>query len=79
MSPIDHVKEAFIPAFFIAGKEDTFILPEHTKKLHESYSGDKNLVVVDGDHNSPRPQFVMDSIGIFFYNTLQCHLLPTES
>ena len=55
LSPIDHVCNAFIPAFFVAGKDDTFIVPEHTKKLYEAYSGDKNIAIVDGDHNAPRP------------------------
>lgn len=76
--PMNHVKSAFIPAFFVTGKEDTFILPHHTQDLYKNYSGDKNLVIVEGDHNSPRPQFLLDSIAIFFYNTLLCSLLPSE-
>jgi hypothetical protein len=51
----------------VAAKEDNFIAPHHTKKLHEEYAGDKNLIIVEGDHNSNRPQFLLDSIGIFFY------------
>lgn len=51
----NHVSKAFIPALFVAGKEDTFISPEHTKELHKEYAGDKNLIIVDGDHNSQRP------------------------
>ncbi len=76
LTPIEHVGQCFIPALFAAGKEDNFILPSHTQALHDRYAGDKNLVLVDGDHNSPRPQFFLDSIGIFFYNTMQCALLP---
>lgn len=76
LNPIDHVAQCFIPAMFAAAKEDTFILPSHTQALYEKYAGDKNLVLVDGDHNSPRPQFFLDSVGIFFYNTLQCSELP---
>lgn len=45
--------------------------------IHDKYGGDKNIVVVDGDHNSPRPRFLFDSIGIFLMSTLQvsprCH------
>jgi hypothetical protein len=76
LNPIDHVGQCFIPALFAAGNEDNFILPTHTQNLYEKYAGDKNLVMVDGDHNSPRPQFFLDSVGIFFYNTLQCSQLP---
>jgi hypothetical protein len=36
----------------------------------KAYAGDKNLVLVEGDHNSPRPDFFLDSVGIFFHNTL---------
>jgi len=77
--PMNHVKSGFIPAFFVAGRQDTFIDPHHAKDLYEKYAGDKNFIVVDGDHNSPRPQFLLDSIAIFFYNTLLCELLPKES
>lgn len=48
----NHVDKAFIPALFIAGKDDQFISPEHTKALHKAYAGDKNLILVEGDHNS---------------------------
>ena len=77
--PMNHVQSAFIPAFFVTGKDDSFILPHHTQDLYKKYSGDKNLVIVDGDHNSVRPQFLLDSIAIFFHNTLLCDLLPKES
>lgn len=42
--------------------------------IHEKYSGDKNIVIVEGDHNSKRPMFLYDSIGIFLSNTLQVSL-----
>jgi hypothetical protein len=35
------------------------------------YAGDKTLVVVEGDHNSPRPRFLFDSAAIFLSNYLQ--------
>eukprot|EP01016_Furgasonia_blochmanni_P019637 TRINITY_DN2194_c0_g1_i1.p1 TRINITY_DN2194_c0_g1~~TRINITY_DN2194_c0_g1_i1.p1 ORF type:complete len:373 (+),score=71.56 TRINITY_DN2194_c0_g1_i1:143-1261(+) len=78
VSPKDHVGMCFVPSLFCHGKEDTFIEVHHTKDLHDAYAGDKNIVLVDGDHNSPRPGFFNDSVGIFFYNTLQCKFLPTE-
>jgi hypothetical protein len=31
---------------------------------------DKNIIKVEGDHNSARPEFLKTSIGIFFLNTL---------
>lgn len=45
LNPLDnHVKKAFIPAFFVAGRDDQFINAQHTMKLHEAYAGDKNIV-----------------------------------
>lgn len=79
LSPISHVDKTFIPALFVAAESDTFIHPDHARKLHALYAGDKNLVVVEGDHNSARPKFFIDSVAIFFYNTLQCENLPKLS
>jgi pimeloyl-ACP methyl ester carboxylesterase len=76
LAPIQHVSNSFIPACFVAANMDNFIKPHHTKELHEAYAGDKNIVMVDGDHNSPRGSFFMDSVAIFFHNTLQCETIP---
>ena len=75
--PIKHVGQSFVPALFIVAKEDDFIVPAHGLELYEKYSGDKNLIQVDGDHNSPRPAHAITSAYIFFFNTLQVsQLLP---
>ena len=76
LKPIDYVEQSFIPVSFIAAKDDTFILPAHTQKLFEKYSGEKTLKIVEGDHNSVRPDYIMDSITIFFHYILQCEALP---
>lgn len=35
------------------------------------YEGEyKNIILVEGDHNSRRPAFCTDSVSIFFQNTL---------
>jgi hypothetical protein len=47
------------------------VKPHHSKILYDIYPGDKNLISIDGDHNSLRPRFFKDSAAIFFYNTLQ--------
>ena len=76
LNPLMHVDKCFIPAFFVVAKDDDFILPHHGEDLHEVYAGDKNLIKVEGDHNSERPEYLNTSISIFFFNTLQCALLP---
>eukprot|EP00826_Nyctotherus_ovalis_P011575 TRINITY_DN1300_c0_g1_i8.p1 TRINITY_DN1300_c0_g1~~TRINITY_DN1300_c0_g1_i8.p1 ORF type:complete len:429 (-),score=112.32 TRINITY_DN1300_c0_g1_i8:75-1301(-) len=77
LTPINHVKNTFIPALFVVAKEDSLINPKHGQELFEAYSGDKNLISVDGDHNASRPYHAITSIYIFFFNTLQVEkLLP---
>jgi cephalosporin-C deacetylase-like acetyl esterase len=71
LNPLGHVDQAFIPALFIVAKGDNFIAPSHGIALYEKYAGDKNLIQVNGDHNSQRPEHAIISVYIFFYNTLQ--------
>lgn len=61
----------FIPALFIAGKHDDFISPQHSQQIHDAYAGDKNLILVEGDHNSIRPRFMYHSVANFLQLTLQ--------
>ncbi|EFA83276.1 alpha/beta hydrolase fold-1 domain-containing protein [Heterostelium album PN500] len=64
-------EQVFIPALFAHGKDDTFVRPHHSEKLFEKYQGDKNRILLDGDHNSDRPHFFFESVCIFFVNTLK--------
>uniref|UniRef100_A0A7S2Y0T7 Serine aminopeptidase S33 domain-containing protein n=1 Tax=Fibrocapsa japonica TaxID=94617 RepID=A0A7S2Y0T7_9STRA len=75
LKPIAHVDKCFIPALYVAGKSDNFIPPSHSQQLFDRHAGDKNIVLVDGDHQSARPKFLHDSVGIFLQNYLQ---VPTE-
>ena len=71
ISPIAHADKCFIPALFVAGEHDDFIKKHHSEELYAKYAGDKNLIIVDGDHNSPRPKFMFDSASIFLQTCLQ--------
>merc|ERR1712127_865331 len=71
ISPIQHADKCFIPALFVAGEHDDFINKRHSEEIHARYAGDKNMIVVEGDHNSPRPKFVFDSVSIFLQTCLQ--------
>mmetsp|Transcript_26868 Transcript_26868/g.44916 ORF Transcript_26868/g.44916 Transcript_26868/m.44916 type:complete len:513 (-) Transcript_26868:358-1896(-) len=75
LRPIESADKCFIPAMFVAAENDHFVSQQHSVLLHDKYGGDKNLVIVDGDHNTPRPRFLYDSIGIFLSSTLQ---IPEE-
>lgn len=63
-----------VPALFVHGRDDEFVAPAHSEALAEVYGGDHNLVLFEGDHNSSRPRFLLDSIAIF----LSTHLLAEE-
>jgi len=71
ISPIMHADKSFIPALFVHGQHDDFIHPRHSEAIHARYAGDKNLIIVEGDHNSPRPKFMFDSVSIFLQTCLQ--------
>jgi hypothetical protein len=79
IEPITYGQRCFIPALFVAAKNDNFVKPHHSQILHDSYPGDKNLIKIDGDHNSVRPRFFKDSAAIFFYNTLQVEFIKEVS
>jgi PhoPQ-activated pathogenicity-related protein len=55
----------------VAGRNDDFIGPHHSQQIYDAYAGDKNLILVEGDHNSIRPRFMFDSVSIFLQQTLQ--------
>lgn len=73
---------------------DHFIKPHHARELHSAYAGDKvgsalvgetllrapcqNFIMVEGDHNSARSKFFMDSVSIFFFNTLQVRIAACQ-
>lgn len=79
IEPIQFAERCYIPALFVAANNDNFVKPHHAKILHDVYPGDKNLVNIDGDHNSHRPRFFKDSATIFFYNTLQVQYIKEIS
>jgi|UPI0004B2A8BC pimeloyl-ACP methyl ester carboxylesterase len=78
VSPIENVDTCFIPAVFTAADDDDFILPSHTQAIHDKYAGDKNLMMVPGDHNTRRPQYFQDSVSIFLFSRL-CQPMGVDS
>ena len=79
IEPKKYAVRCFIPALFCHAKNDTFVDKHHCKDLSDVYAGDKNVVYVDGNHNSTRPRYFRDSAAIFFYNTLQCERIKEIS
>lgn len=76
LSPIEHVGNSFIPALFVHGVEDDFIAPHHSQKLYEAYTGDKELEMVAGDHNTQREAHVNRKSVFFLVQALRCNLPP---
>ena len=79
IEPLEFAKRCYIPSLFVAAKDDSFVKPHHAKYLNDVYPGDKNLISIDGDHNSLRPRYFKDSAAIFFYNTLQVEYIKEIS
>ena len=70
IEPKVYAERCFIPALFCHGLNDTFVNVHHCRDLYDVYAGEKNVSYVEGDHNSIRPNFFLDSVAIFFYNSL---------
>jgi len=79
LCPANHVDKSFIPALFVTARDDTFILPHHTKSLFDAYSGDKELEVIDGDHNSERPLDALERSADFFCRAFRFGAFAEES
>ena len=69
---VKFAKKCFVPAFFSHGKDDTFVNMHHCKDLHTVYPGEKNILLIEGDHNSLRPNKLNEKASEFFYNCLKC-------
>merc|ERR1712113_358572 len=64
--PLEHVKDSTVPAIFMHARQDNLVSPSHSRQLYEAYAGDKELVTVDGDHNSERSVQVINHAVAFF-------------
>jgi esterase/lipase len=71
IEPINYVQNCFIPALFVHGEKDDFVNYYHSQKLYDLYQGDKKIMIVEGDHNSRRPDTFKKEAANFFYNYLQ--------
>ena len=48
MRPIDSLKDNRIPILFIHGAEDSFILPDHSRRMKEATQGYAELRLIPG-------------------------------
>ena len=77
--PLDLAPMCFTPVFFIHGEQDTFINKRHTERLFAAYSGeDKQVMYVQGEHNSPRPFDTMIAAILFLARNLEVPVIIDE-
>jgi pimeloyl-ACP methyl ester carboxylesterase len=74
LRPLKYVDKINVPALFGAGRQDTFVLPQHTSDLYSAYLGPKQIMLFEGDHNSQRPQ----NWNLLVKEFLENHLLKEE-
>ena len=79
IEPKKYAARCYIPALFCHANGDNFVNKHHCADLSEVYAGDKNVIYVEGNHNSSRPRYFRDSASIFFFNTLQCERIKEIS
>jgi pimeloyl-ACP methyl ester carboxylesterase len=65
LDALNHVSCSFSPALFVAAHGDDFIDPHHAKRLYDAYQGEKELRLVDGNHNSARPETLRREAALF--------------
>merc|ERR1740138_1156173 len=64
--PLEHGRRSYVPAIFMHARQDNFISPSHSRQLYDAYAGDKELVTIDGDHNTERSAQVINHTVSFF-------------
>lgn len=70
ISPVQHAPEIDIPALFVCGEQDDFIRPHHSEQICAAYKGSSNLLLVQGDHNDPRPLILFSAAKQFLQKYL---------
>ena len=71
IKPIDQVRKIGIPTYFIHAKKDELISSEHSLKLYEACGAFYKFInICEGEHNSIRPDDIINKIVNFFKNYL---------
>ena len=74
LNPIDYVDRCMLPTLFMCARHDDFVGMHHTKLIYEKYAGPKEIIMVDGDHNSLRNEQALTA-GVFLQRQLK--ILPS--
>lgn len=80
VKPIENAKKCKnIPALFCHGINDELINNRHSQDLFKNYSGKKEIVLFNGNHNSKRPFHVIQLTTLFFYDYLNAEQYGNNS
>lgn len=80
IDPEEAARACRAPALFVHAKDDTVFAPEHTQKNFDAYGSkagadlskiNKVLRLVEGEHNSQRPEDILTAISRFFKTHLE--------
>ena len=71
LNPIDYVDRCMLPTLFMCARHDDFVGMHHTKLIYEKYAGPKEIIMVDGDHNSLRNEQALTAAGVFLQRQLK--------
>ncbi|CAJ1939566.1 unnamed protein product [Cylindrotheca closterium] len=71
LTPVKYAEDCDVPALFVHGEHDDFIKPHHSEDICEKYKGSKNLLMVEGDHNDPRPHSCIVACESFLQRRLE--------
>lgn len=71
LTPYTFAPRCKVPALFVHGFEDEFVLMENTEKNFEAYGADdKDVTYCEGGHNDERPKETIDYIIGFLKKSL---------
>ena len=71
LNPIEFVDKCQLPTLFMCARHDDFVGMHHTKMIYEKYAGPKEIIMVDGDHNSLRNEQALTAAGVFLQRQLK--------
>eukprot|EP00928_Gymnodinium_smaydae_P078727 TRINITY_DN62814_c0_g1_i1.p1 TRINITY_DN62814_c0_g1~~TRINITY_DN62814_c0_g1_i1.p1 ORF type:complete len:676 (+),score=99.58 TRINITY_DN62814_c0_g1_i1:137-2164(+) len=72
VSPLSHVGCCFVPALFLHGAADDFVVPEHSDLLCRDYAGEKKRLLMPGEtHTSRRPRQIRGQAAVFLVRALR--------
>ena len=70
LNPVNSAAQCSVPLIIGVAKDDLLIPSYHSEIIHNVYKGEKSLIVFEGNHNSKRPLYFLDSVSVWIYNTV---------